>query len=667
MKRTIALCAVLVTGIATMSGAAGEPPVPETDFAGLDLTPEPCTRPVPGSDPADPDPETYVPPEYEGICTRLKFAYGPIIVQPGDNDTGLSFQTIEKPWYDGYMVGIAPNLVTADGSVPLIEEIHLHHATWLSSPSYGNGPFFAAGEEKTIARFPVGYGMPVQASDVWYFVHMIHNESTTPEAVWVTYHVDYIAAEDAAEIEFDQYDQTWTGVRAIKPFWLDVWKNGRRANYPVYNTQRGYGTPIEDPVTLDIIEDPSTGQPFSTTECTWPRDACSDFDSWGEADVGQGGPGNGRGTDILATEAMSGVLVGTGGHLHPGGTRVEVDVVRCKAGSTRPAGVISSWGGLACNDANGDGAWGPEDEDVRRIFTSDALYFREDPAGDPVVPIPTSWNFSMTVAGIPRWKVNLRAGDFLRINSSYETTLGSWYEGMGIAVMYVHPVPDEEMYGLDPFAAQISNDPVEGSDGCWSRLAAEPDLLCTRGIVTHGPLPEAANAGGSGIGDWAGGLPDGPPITDVAIGAFAYAPGDLGTVAGTGVPTVAADQPVRFWNLDAASNVFHTVTSCAYPCNGSTGIAYPFPDHGFGRDAPMAPGGAPVAFDSSELGFSADFGPAKGQIPTTGGNYPDDPVAWASGALLFEMVPADYGLEPGEIVTYFCRVHPFMRGAFKVV
>ena len=78
-------------------------------------------------------------------------------------------------------MGIAPNLVTADGSVPNIEQIHLHHATWLSEPGYGNGPFFAAGEEKTIARFPVGYGMPVGGSDVWYFVSMVHNEAAAPE------------------------------------------------------------------------------------------------------------------------------------------------------------------------------------------------------------------------------------------------------------------------------------------------------------------------------------------------------------------------------------------------------------------------------------------------------------------------------------------------------
>ena len=674
MKRLVLLASMLALLVPLVSTAA--PPVPETDFAGHALTPDACSRPVPGSDPADPNPDLWDPYNElygPGTCTRLKFSYGPIPVQPGDNDTGLTFTTIEKPAYDGYMVGIAPNLVTATGEIPNIEEIHLHHATWLSEPSYGNGPFFAAGEEKTIARFPLGYGMPVEATDVWYFVHMIHNEGAEPELVYVTYDIDYIAADVAAGLDFteaaaDYGVDAWTGIRTIKPFWLDVWKNGRRANYPVYNTQRGYGAPITDPVTLDILENPATGDPFSTAECTWPRDKCSAFDSWGEQDIGQGAPGNGRGTDILATEGMSGVLIGTGGHLHPGGTRVEVDLVRCKAGYTNPDGVISSWDGLACNDHDDDGLWTDADEQSTRIFTSDALYFRQDSEGNDITPMPTSWNFSMTVTGIPRWKVNLKAGDFLRINSAYESSLGSWYEGMGIAVMYVHPVPEDQLYGLDPFAADIDNRIAPG--GCWNDLAANPNLLCTRGSVTHGPLPEANNPGGRNQTNWAAGVPNGPEVTDVAVAQFLYAPGNLSTIEATGIPTVRRDQPVRFWNYDAAQNVFHTITACAYPCNGSVGIAYPFPDFGHGAGSPEAEAGGAIAFDSAELGVSPDFGPARGRITTTGdGGYPmfDDPVGWTRNALVWEMTPADYNLPEGQVVTYFCRIHPFMKGAFKVV
>jgi hypothetical protein len=31
------------------------------------------------------------------------------------------------------------------------------------------------------------------------------------------------------------------------------------------------------------------------------------------------------------------------------------------------------------------------------------------------------------------------------------------------------------------------------------------------------------------------------------------------------------------------------------------------------------------------------------------------------------MTPSKAGLRAGQTVTYYCRIHPFMRGAFKVV
>ena len=259
MRRLLALLSITILAASPMGLRAEEEqriPVPELGFTGHLVQPGTCLRP---------DADGVEFPVYGDRCARLRFAYGPLVVQPGANSTGLAFKTIEKPWYDGYMVGIAPNMVRADGSVPDIDQMHLHHATWLSSPSYGNGPFFAAGEEKTIARFPEPYGMPVKATDVWYFVHMIHNEGAAPEVVWITYDIDYVAQADAEAL----------GLKTIRPFWLDVWKNGRRANYPVYNTQRGYGEPLTDPITRSIIRDPATGEPFATTECTWPRDECA--------------------------------------------------------------------------------------------------------------------------------------------------------------------------------------------------------------------------------------------------------------------------------------------------------------------------------------------------------------------------------------------------------
>ncbi len=625
----LALCAPLVAA----SAQVPEAPLPELRFA-TGGEPGTCIR-VDRETGEESDP-------YGQRCSRLSFTVGPIVVQPGANSTYPYVTAIEKPWYDGFMVRIEPNMVRVDGSEPPADEIHLHHATWLSSPSYGNGPFFAAGEEKTVAEFPVPYGMPVQRSDVWYMVHMVHNAGSQPEVVWITYDIDYVAADDADDL----------GIKTIRPFWLDVWKNGRRSNYPVYNTHRGYGDPITDEVTLDINTDPDTGEVATTTECTWPKQECGAFDSWGGEDVGQGTPGNGRGTDIYVPPDLAGTLIGIGGHLHPGGLRVEVDAVRCldaqgdQVEPVRPGNTITSWAGLRCPD-------GSTEED-KRIFTSDATYFDNE---------PLSWNFRMTVSGVPFWKVNMYEGTMLRINSVYETDRASWYEGMGIAVAYVHPYSDaEEFYGLDPFdpGTEIVDD-IPAAE-CHPTLAANPDRLCTRGLITRGETPGGDRKGGANARPWESA--DGPVTQDISIAGFLYLPGDLGSVSLTGVPQVRRDEPVTFWNLDAATNVYHTVTACAYPCNGQTGIDYPIADFGWGR-GDLAPGGdGPVTYDSAELGYSPDFGPARSQIPPGSG---EDPGEWAYNGIAYSFTPADLNLEAGEVYTYYCRVHPFMRGSFKVV
>ena len=56
-------------------------------------------------------------------------SFGPIVVKPGQNDVLVQPVTIEKPMQDGYITRFDPDLVCAtDGTVPPIEQIHLHHA-----------------------------------------------------------------------------------------------------------------------------------------------------------------------------------------------------------------------------------------------------------------------------------------------------------------------------------------------------------------------------------------------------------------------------------------------------------------------------------------------------------------------------------------------------------
>ena len=87
-------------------------------------------------------------------------------------------------------------------------------------------------------------------------------------------------------------------------------------------------------------------------------------------------------------------------------------------------------------------------------------------------------------------------------------------------------------------------------------------------------------------------------------------------------------QSLTFVNRDDPKRLYHSITSCKAPCNKSTGIAYPIAD-------------GPVQFESGTLGTDRPI--------TTGA------VSWSTPK----------NLKAGTY-TYFCRIHPFMRGAFRV-
>lgn len=237
------------------------------------------------------------------------------------------------------------------------------------------------------------------------------------------------------------------------------------------------------------------------------------------------------------------------------------------------------------------------------LFRSEAQYF--EPSG------PVSWDVAMTVTP-PTWRVGVRAGDVLSTTATYDTTRWSTYEDMGIMVTW--------------FA------PNRGGRSPWAKVGVD-----VAGVTTHGHLAENDNHGGG----YDAGLADPADLTGIAapivssiptidITNFEYEPGDLDYA--TQIPTVPAGTGLRFRNLDAPSSygygIWHTITTCSLPCNLSTGIAYPLSD-------------APVQLDSGQLG---NYG-----APTAGRRNWTTPT---------DLSPGDY--------SYFCRVHPFMRGAFRV-
>jgi hypothetical protein len=289
-----------------------------------------------------------------------------------------------------------------------------------------------------------------------------------------------------------------------------------------------------------------------------------------------------------------GTLVATAGHLHPGGLYDDLDLIR--AGATPDKQAIA---GSVPNSV--------------RLFRSRADYFGRRP--------PISWNFAMT-ATPPDWRPEVKAGDVLRISATYDTNHASWYEVMGIMVVWE---AWNDTRGVDPFGGRLDE----------------------AGQITHGPLPENRHLGGTAfVGTNPRILPACHP-KEVVIAAFRYLPGDISRGGEKGcVPTIRRGQSLEFVNQDAdargtftwgalfapnpfyVDSIFHTVTSCQSPCGLNYGTSYP-----------LATGAG--NFDSGELGVGTPgIGTLDWSTPTS--------------------------LKPGTY-TFFCRIHPWMRGVFRVI
>ena len=241
----------------------------------------------------------------------------------------------------------------------------------------------------------------------------------------------------------------------------------------------------------------------------------------------------------------------------------------------------------------------------REIFRSRAKYFANP---------PNSYDFAMT-ATPPDWRVKLKRGDVVSISSTVDTSRASWYEQMGVMPVVVSP--GHTRGSLDPFSS----------------------ALPSSGKVTHGSLPEAKDLGSgpSALADPRS-LPDGPRLSGpVEIRNFRYELGDLSDSGPAGrPPVISPGQSLSFVNRDssdgsAARSAYHTVTACRAPCTDTVGSSYPLSDSG-------------QVFDSGQLGMHP-----RGRPPASGR------LDWST--------PRD--LSPGTY-TFFCRVHPSMRGAFRV-
>jgi plastocyanin len=481
--------------------------------------------------------------DYDGV-QHLTYCYGPITIRPGQNIIRLlpaidANGTKLWPQVPGYITRFDPEFIYADGRVPGVDVLHLHHAVWLVN----GGPQFAVGEEKTIQQLPQGFGWRSQPGDDWRLNDMLHDLVAQPARVYVVWRIDFVPDSSPAA----------AAIKPVRTQWLDV---SGPSLYPVFDSLRTYGQ--NGTYTFPDQAPPADLQPCSLVGGSSDRHGCL---------------GGAQTWTVRGNHNQT--LIATAGHLHPGGLETQLRATRGTHTNT--------------------------------LFTSKAHYY--EPAG------AVSWDVAMGGTP-PDWKVEVQPGDEVSVHATYDTKRADWYEVMGImpAIVYNGTLPD------DPDVKD----------------AQDPTLSQTEGELTHGHLAENDNHGGAPTGaPDPFSLPSVPaPNNTIGIQKFAYH-GDPS--AGPSVPTIEPGQALNFRNYDAVPdvNAFHTITSCKEPCTGSTGIAYPVAN-------------GPVTFDSGELGFNGNQG-AVGNAPAANRD------TWQA--------PRDL---PSGTYTYFCRIHPFMRGAFRV-
>ena len=498
---------------------------------------------------------------YPGM-EHLHFNAGPYRVTPGANLILLDYNHVPKPDQDGYMVRMQPNLRYAlpdgkcCGTVPPVDVIHLHHGVWLSNGTAGEGEGNSYGDSF----------YPFMASGEEKTVYTFPEGYGYPVAakdLWVLNYMIHNLTSHPAQV-YINYDIDFVPatspaaahITPVHPIWMDVEAHHL---YPVFNVKRHSG--VDGKFTFpDMAKHPvgyTKGQP-----------PLNEF-----------------------TVDHPGVLVSTAGHLHPGGLYDTLDLIR--PGATPSAGAVP----------------GSVPHSVQ-LFRSFAHYW--DKLG------PISWDMSMT-ATPASWRPQVKAGDVLRISSTYNSSRAAWYEVMGVMVVWE---AWDEQTGTDPFTHRLDE----------------------HGEVTHGRLRENEYFGGNySLGVKLSSFPD-CFTHKVVIANFMYAPGDFSaTGANHCTPTVRQGQQLTFVNDDASPlapgnplnpstaymmSIFHTVTSCQSPCGLNTGISYPLANGAGG-------------FDSGQLGLGT---PATGKL------------SWSTSA---KLPPGTY--------TFYCRIHPWMRGVFRII
>jgi polyvinyl alcohol dehydrogenase (cytochrome) len=498
--------------------------------------------------------DRYVP-KPPGTVERLSLYYGPYTLPPGWDMNRLD---MELPTQNGFLHALEPAVRRVDDlSEPMHTEAHNHHAHWFgfdpgnAEDNYLNqlGPgthewVFGNGDEETRADFrrrsaadPKGpvYGNYLPAGRNQEVIYMLHNKTNQPMEVWIVLDVVF---EHGTREQLEQ-------IRGRPYHDVNGMLMGRTFNVPSEPNGDGKWENIRDQKTADGKERP--------IEWVAPRD---------------------------------GTLIGSGGHLHPGGTQV----------------IAENYGSVdnPCPaDKKGRGYGGT------LLYTSDVI--------NRAAPLSEDYQTEVTH---PAWRAPVRKGDRIRISGTYYNKGKAWYYAMthaGFYFDYEQPPKGRCKPYIVPGYKKKVKDPTEGVP---NRPWTMKDEYCGWKGAPACEKPEEVPGEDAFVRQ-----------NTVHIANFQYLPGDRASATGSKIPSVIQGEKITFVNEDQFANIRHSVTTCPWPCNGRYVANYP---HADGR------------WDSDTLGYDV----IDGGTPNPTAETPPD-------------------LQPG-MYTYFCRIHPWMRGAFRI-
>jgi hypothetical protein len=661
MKRQLVVVALGLALLGAGAASAADPPhdgnTPTRPLTPLGKMLADSMQPAATPSPDDPTRDRAAPKnEPPGTLKTYHFWYGPYTIQPGSDaqhvDLGL-------PLDSGFMITVEPRLRNMDMSTPSMLTGHIHHAHWFVANSSGLEWIFGNGDEGTRASFAVmnefdpdvQYGQFIGKDDKQLMVYMLHNRTSKTQKWWVDLEVQFLFGTEAQ-----------LNTPALKA------KRGGKEFRDVKSVLNG--------ATFDVPRQANGDGSWNTNEATSLKGAGlttdlkpgdGPLDKLGIERLGSMGFGMPAKTNYPQEwiAPADGTLMEIGTHMHPGSTHALIENM-----------------GSPSNPCPDDGKG-----------TGGTLLLRADAIN---MHVPFSDDYQIEISQ-PGWRVPVRKGDHIRYTAFYENKDHAWSAAMdvtGIGVDYrrkpaagvrctvnrvgpplrvkdIRDIPGRGVVAPDYTANGVPS--VMSFEGGWpadtpegrayaARKAAAARKATTRAAKKKTKKARRKKAKVKDVGNliipitdglpnraWHHGVspycgddygaracerpvakkPPGIATTLVTIANFLYRPGDMSLPGVEGAPPrIRKGQRLQFLNLDGGLLIRHSVTTCAWPCNGPYVTNYPAPDG---------------VWESGTFGI--------------------DPLG---DGMLLQQAQTPKDLDVGKY-AYFCRIHPWMRGAFEVV